>query len=217
VCKVLFVAMRVKPECMTAVSFLTGRVQDPGEDDQKKLYRLLGYLYETRGTGIVLRIGDEMMVSSYIDAACGVHQESGKSHTGSFVTIGEGGSIYVSSGKQKVLTMSSTEAGLIATSDKAGNGISLNHFLREQGHAMGPVTRITQARSLSSSEEGQLRRSEHPRILADSADRRRCGHDSAPTDGGHVRKHIGQAGARSTVPEGAKGIEELELRCLILD
>jgi hypothetical protein len=62
VCKVLFVAMRVKPECMTAVSFLTGRIQDPGEDDQKKLYRLLGYMYETRGTGIVLRIGDEMKV-----------------------------------------------------------------------------------------------------------------------------------------------------------
>jgi guanyl-specific ribonuclease Sa len=140
VCKVLFVAMRVKPECMTAVSFLTGRVQDPGEDDQKKLYRLLGYLYETRGTGIVLRIGDEMKVSSYIDAAYGVHKESGKSHTGSFVTIGEGGPIYVSSGKQKVVTKSSTEAELIATSDKAGNGISLNHFLREQGHAMGPVT-----------------------------------------------------------------------------
>jgi guanyl-specific ribonuclease Sa len=140
VCKVLFVAMRVKPECMTAVSFLTARVQDPGEDDQKKLYRLLGYLYQTKGTGIVLRIGDEMKVSSYIDAAYGVHKDSGKSHTGSFVTIGEGGPIYVSSGKQKVVTKSSTEAELIATSDKAGNGISLNHFLKEQGHAMGPVT-----------------------------------------------------------------------------
>jgi hypothetical protein len=69
-----------------------------------------------------------------------VHKESGKSHTGSFVTISEGGPIYVSSGKQKVVTKSSTEAELITTSDKAGNGISLNHFLREQGHAMGPVT-----------------------------------------------------------------------------
>ncbi len=57
VAKMLYLSKRVRPECLTAVSFKSAR-------------------------SIVLRVRENMAVSAYIDAAYGVHQESGKSHTG---------------------------------------------------------------------------------------------------------------------------------------
>ena len=85
VAKMLYVAKRVRPDCLTAVSFLSTRVQAPDLDDLAKLRRLLGYLLSTQTRGIVLRIGDSMSVSTvsvYADASYGVHSDSGKSHTG---------------------------------------------------------------------------------------------------------------------------------------
>ena len=83
VAKIQYLAKRARPECLTAVSFLSTRVQQSDTDDLAKLSRLLGYIFVgTRDRGIVLRIGEFMTVSAYIDAAYGVHTESGKSHTG---------------------------------------------------------------------------------------------------------------------------------------
>ena len=79
VAKILYLAKRVRPECLTAVSFLTTRVHDCDIDDMAKLKRLLGYLLGTRDRGIVLRIGEHMTVRAFIDAAYGVHTSSGKS------------------------------------------------------------------------------------------------------------------------------------------
>ena len=47
-----------------------------------KLRRLMGYILGTRYTEIILCIGEHMTVKAYIDAAYGVHQDSGKSQTG---------------------------------------------------------------------------------------------------------------------------------------
>ena len=74
--KVLYLAKRVRPECLTAVAFLSTRVNECDQDDLSKLKRLLGYLKGTRERGIVLRIGEHMRVRAYIDAAYGVHQEA---------------------------------------------------------------------------------------------------------------------------------------------
>ena len=54
-------------------------------DDMAKLKRLLG----TRHRGIVLRIGENMTVRAYIDAAYGVHSGTGKSHTGCAIVLGD--------------------------------------------------------------------------------------------------------------------------------
>jgi hypothetical protein len=69
VAKVLYLAKRVRPECLTAVSFLSTRVQVCDVDDMAKLKRLLGYIFGTRYRGIVLRIGEHMTVKAYIDGA----------------------------------------------------------------------------------------------------------------------------------------------------
>ena len=139
VAKVLYLAKRVRPECLTAVAFLSTRVQVCDIDDLAKLTRLLGYLRHTRDRGIILRIGEHMDVKAYIDAAYGVHQQSGKSHTGCVIVLGEAGPLFAKSGKQKIVTKSSTEAELVGLSDTASQAIHLRNFVIAQGYALGPA------------------------------------------------------------------------------
>jgi hypothetical protein len=139
VAKVLYLAKRVRPECLTAVSFLTTRVLVCDEDDLAKLRRLLGYLLCTRDRGVILRICDIMRVSAYIDAAYGVHTESGKSHTGCAIVLGQSALIYAKSSKQKNVTKSSTEAELVGLSDSASQVIHVRNFVEAQGYTIGPA------------------------------------------------------------------------------
>ena len=93
----------------------------------------------SRERGIILRIGASMRVRAYIDAAYGVHQESGKSHTGCAIVIGDGGPVYNKSTKQKIVTKSSTEAELVGLSDTASQAIHMRNFVIAQGYDVGPV------------------------------------------------------------------------------
>jgi hypothetical protein len=108
-------------------------------DDLAKLRRLLGYIKLTRDRGIVLRVGDTMEVKAFIDAAYGVHQDSGKSHTGCAIVLGAAGPIFAKSAKQKIVTKSSTEAELVGLSDTASQAIHLRNFILAQGYKSGPV------------------------------------------------------------------------------
>jgi hypothetical protein len=139
VAKVLYVAKRVKPECLTAVAFLSTRVEVCDIDDLAKLHRLLGYLRFSRHRGIALKIGEYKDVNAYIDAAYGVHTTSGRSHTGCSIVIGHAGPVYVKSSKQKIVTKSSTEAELVALSDTASQVIHLRNFIIAQGYEVGPA------------------------------------------------------------------------------
>jgi hypothetical protein len=137
VMKLLYLAKRVRPEILTAVAFLSTRVHRCDADDLSKLRRVLGYLLHTPGRGIVLRIGDELNVSAYIDASYGVHSVDGKSHTGCMIVLGLIGPVYVKSSKQKIGTKSSTEAELVGMSDSASQVILVRNFLMEQGYRLG--------------------------------------------------------------------------------
>ena len=140
VAKMLYLAKRVRPECLTAVAFLATRVHVCDIDDLAKLRRLLGYLKGTADRGITLRIGDYMTVRGFIDAAYGVHSESGKSHTGCAIMLGDsGGALFAKSAKQKIVTKSSTEAELVGLSDTASQAIHLRNFVIAQGYETGPA------------------------------------------------------------------------------
>ena len=54
------------------------------------------------------------------------------------ITLGEG-AIYAKSGKQGLVTRSSTEAELVGLSDSSVQVIWLRNFLTEQGYQMGPA------------------------------------------------------------------------------
>ena len=139
VAKLLYISKRTRPDILVATLLLTTRVNCSDSDDMSKLHRILSYINSTPERGIVLRIGSRgMIVRAHIDAAYHVHSD-GKSHTGCTVTIGDQGPIYMRSGKQKIVTKSSTEAELVALSDSANVPIHTANFLRSQGYFVPPV------------------------------------------------------------------------------
>ena len=142
--RMLYLAKRVKPECLVTVAFLATRVTKSTLQDLGKLRRLLRYLHYSHNIehhrGIRLTPGEHgLNVRAYIDAAYGVH-DSGKSHTGSAITIGTSGPIHTDSKKQPIVTKSSTEAELVATSDSVNQAFHVRNFIVSQGHEAGPVT-----------------------------------------------------------------------------
>ena len=137
VAKMLYLAKRVRPECLPTVAFLATRVTKCDQDDLGKLRRLVRYVRFTKDRGVCL-CPTSMEVSTQIDAAYGVHVD-GKSHTGSSVSIGDGATVHSKSSKQKNVTKSSTEAELVALSDSATQGLHVRNFMREQGHDVGPL------------------------------------------------------------------------------
>jgi hypothetical protein len=87
----------------------------------------------------MLEIGDRLGVTAMIDAAYGVHRESGRSHTGSMVVLGAGATVHVRSVKQKTVAKSSTEAELMGLSDSVSQAIHTRNLVIDQGYQLGPV------------------------------------------------------------------------------
>jgi hypothetical protein len=138
VATLLYPAKRVRPDILTAITFLTTRVQKPTLEDWHKLDRVKKYLNGTQGLGLRLQADKMVALQSYIDASFGVHSDW-KSHTGSCQTLGRG-AFYSKSVKQKLVTKSSSEAELVAFSDEVSEGIDSMYFLQEQGYTVPPVT-----------------------------------------------------------------------------
>ena len=140
VAMVLYLAKRIKPECLTAVSYLTTRVMKYTVDDVRKLQRLVRYIGATRDRGLALMPGaGGITVKLYVDASYGVHHD-GKSHTGSCVVVGDVGAVQGRSSKQLIVTKSSTEAELVGLSDSANQGLCIRTFLIAQGYHMPAMT-----------------------------------------------------------------------------
>ena len=94
VAKILFVAKRTRPDLLTAVSFLSTRLQCPTIQDLDKLQRLLKYINGTRDL-CTLRPHHQWEVLTFIDASFGVHID-GKGYTGIILLLGQG-AFYVAS------------------------------------------------------------------------------------------------------------------------
>ncbi len=73
VAKLLHLAKRERPKCLVAVNFLATRVNEMDIDDISKAHRVLGYLRASQHRGILLRVGDNMIVRAYNNASYGVH------------------------------------------------------------------------------------------------------------------------------------------------
>ena len=138
VMKIQYLAKRVRPDLLTASTFLNSRVQAPTEQDALKLDRVVDYLYSTRSLGIKLGGPKGVLsVTAYVDASYGVHHDF-KSQTGSVISVG-GGPVHVSASKQKLNSKSSTESELIGLSDSLSQVLWIRDFLIEQGYDLGPA------------------------------------------------------------------------------
>jgi len=138
VAKFLYLGKRVRPDLLTAISFLSRRVQSPTEQDLKKLYRLIRYLRGSKQLGIALEPLKHVSLFAFIDASYGVHFDM-RSQSGCVIGIGRG-PIYAKSSAQKLNTKSSTESELVALSDNTSQVIWCRNFLTAQGYNLGPAT-----------------------------------------------------------------------------
>ena len=131
VCKLLYVALRGRPNILLTVVFLASRVSKATIQDQAKLKRLLEYLYGTYDLPLILGADDIHTLYTFVDASFAVHEDM-KIHTGGVITFRRGG-IACKSAKQKLVTKSSTEAELVGASDYLPSTLWVQHFLQGQG------------------------------------------------------------------------------------
>lgn len=130
--KLLYLAKREKPTILLAVSYLTTRVMAPNDQDMQKLYRVLKFLNLTKNQPLVLSAETDLRLRVYVDAAFALHDD-GKSHTGMVVRLG-GATVLVKSSKQKIVTKDSTEAELVALSDRMNDALQCGEFIEYQGY-----------------------------------------------------------------------------------
>jgi hypothetical protein len=137
VAKLLYLAKRTRGEILTAVSHLSSRVLAPTEDDQRKLDRILNYLWSTKEKKMLLKKGGDVNIEVFIDASYGIHAD-GSSRTGMSIMMG-GASIANWSSKQKLVTKSSTEAEIVGLSDGLTNALWMREMLLAQGYTLPPT------------------------------------------------------------------------------
>ena len=122
----------------TAISFLNSRLLQPNEDDYKKLIRVMKYLDSSVDMPLVLSGDDNGQIRWWIDASFAVHNDM-KSHTRATLLMGKG-AVYSTSGKQKHVTRSSTEAEIVAVHDVMLQLIWTGYFLDAQGFTIKDTT-----------------------------------------------------------------------------
>ena len=111
---------------------MTTRVTCSDEDDMKKLIRMLQYLNGTKELALTLNGSKNDDVKWWVDSSYAMHPDF-KSHTGIALSMGKGTPVCVST-KQKLNTISSTEAELVGASDAMPHVMWTRYFLREQGY-----------------------------------------------------------------------------------
>ena len=131
VAKGLFISKRGRPDILLVIAFLSTRVQQPTVEDWSKLHRMMQWLKATRDDILTIAMTHPEIIKWYIDAAFAVHPDM-RSHTGAYMTMGEGAAQSMSA-KQKMNTRSSTEAELAGVDAALSNVIWTRNFLLEQG------------------------------------------------------------------------------------
>ena len=129
--KLLFIVKRARPDCETAISFLTRRVSKSDEDDWEKMRRVLLWCKNTISDVRVIGATSLTDVFTWIDTAHDVDSDT-RSHTRGIMSMGVG-TLHARSGVQKLNTKSSTEAELVGVSEYLPYNIWIINFMYTQG------------------------------------------------------------------------------------
>ena len=127
----LYLSQQGRPDIRTATVFLCSRLNNPDEDDYKKLTWLVCYLRGTKDLILTLRANNDGIVRWWIDASYAVHDDM-KGHTRATLSLGKGG-IYSGSWKQRLVARSSMESELVGVYDVLPQVLWTKQFLEEQG------------------------------------------------------------------------------------
>jgi hypothetical protein len=139
--KLLYVARKVRPDILTAVSFLTTRVNSPNECDKLKLERVIKYLnysIEKEITfGNIFETDGSITIKCYIDTSHGIHHDM-RGHVGCIIKIGKS-SIITRSTKMKLNTKSTAETELIGMSEESIQALWIRNFLIDNNYKINKI------------------------------------------------------------------------------
>ncbi len=132
----------VRLDILKEVIFLSSKT-NPTEDDWDILRRILTYV--SRNPHLSIRFGtDDLTLAVYCDASYADHEDC-KSHTGIFVTLGKnGGPLLVKSKRQSLVTLSSTEAEMVALTDAVTKALPIFKVMNELGFNVNPTIKVYQ-------------------------------------------------------------------------
>ena len=131
--QLLFTLTRLRKDIHKAVAFLTTRVRSPGEDERKKLRRLLQYVKST--IRMLLRLSADKLnvVKWWVDASYAAHNDM-RRHNGATMSLGRGSVLSMS--KKKKNTKSPTKAELIMADDAIPQMLRIKYFIKAQGYGI---------------------------------------------------------------------------------
>jgi hypothetical protein len=115
VAKLLFLRKRGHPDIEITIAFLCTRVKKSNFEDYKKLGRAIQYLRGSIDIVLTLESNNTHIIKWWVDASFACHNDE-KSHTGGIMTLSKW-AMYATSTQQKLNTLSSTEAELVAVDD----------------------------------------------------------------------------------------------------
>ena len=161
----LYIVQHTRPDFMFPVNYLTTLVSSPPRAIIPHLDRVFGYLHGTLGKGLLLG-AESTGLTMIADAAYAIHRD-GKSHSGVIVKMGDS-TIAAQSAKQKLVTMSSTEAELEAMVSGLKRLQPIRRLLEELDLLATDPTIVQQdnksAITIASSGEGYSGKSKHMRV-----------------------------------------------------
>jgi hypothetical protein len=130
VMKLMYLARLTRPDILFSVTYLASKSQRPTKRNWREAIRVVKYLASTKSYGIHINCSDLNMFA-HCDASYGTHND-GKGHTGFIISLGESLSyIHSRSSKQKVGSVSSTDAEIIAAKSCCQMIKWLRNILRE--------------------------------------------------------------------------------------
>jgi hypothetical protein len=139
--KLLYLGRKVRPDILTAVSYLTTRVTKPTVTDKLKLERVLKYLNGSKTQ--VMTIGNvfdsdgSITIKCYIDTSHGIHDDM-RGHIGCIMAIGNS-NIVLRSTKMKINTKATAETELIGMSEEASQALWMKYWLEDNGYKVNPI------------------------------------------------------------------------------
>ena len=114
VMKLMYLARLTRPDILLSVTYLATKSQCPTRKHWLGLKRVIRYLMYTRDWSVVVRCSSLRLVA-YCDASFASHSD-GKGHTGYIIYMGNNLSyLHAASSKQKLASLSSTEAEIITS------------------------------------------------------------------------------------------------------
>jgi hypothetical protein len=126
----MYLARLTRPDILLAVTYLATRSHQANDVDVRHVYRIISYLEATQNDGVTIHCTD-LQIHVLCDASFAVHAD-GRGHTGFIVGMGESCSyIHARSGKQKLASLSSTDAEVIGMIEALKMSVWLRNLLTE--------------------------------------------------------------------------------------